>query len=156
MAQREQEMFDQAMACFNSRGACTAGSCFASYLQQYPNGRHGAEAQTRAAGARNRCVLPNGVYAATRGYTNPSRPAPDGECRGSDQFDVKIEDGTIEFRTDGNRLFRGRVNQETGLIRIETEDITPATKTPFLISGRYDDAQMQNGFCLEGNFKINK
>ena len=66
LARREQEAFNLAMICFNSRGACAAGGCFDSYLQQYPNGRFTAAARAKTAGAQNQCVLPNGIYSATR------------------------------------------------------------------------------------------
>jgi hypothetical protein len=96
----------------------------------------------------------NGIYRAERGYTESNRYSPERECKSYYPVSgVEVKDGEISFTTDANQWV-GRIDQHTGIIKIEHDDIKPAMKTPTFISGPAEDARFYNGRCGSGYFRL--
>ncbi len=93
--------------------------------------------------------LPDGVYRAERGYRHVSERCP----RRVEIAEVRISKGGISFES-GDAIWRGTINDQTGIIRIETAGISPRPESPLHIRGHYTKAQLFSAVCGDGLFRI--
>ena len=93
--------------------------------------------------------IQDGTYRAVRGYNSTQ----DG-CSGEIEIEnVRIADGTISFES-GDVTWRGAIDRETGVIRIESAGIVPTPTGTLHIRGHYTRARLQSEFCGSGYFRI--
>lgn len=93
--------------------------------------------------------LPDGSYRAIRGYgvANLNCPARI-EISG-----VEIKDGVITFES-GEVRWRGTIDTENGVIRIEAPGVTPKPSGDLHIRGHHSRASLYSDFCGRGYFRI--
>ncbi|WP_375175617.1 caspase family protein [Pseudooceanicola sp.] len=94
----------------------------------------------------------NGSYSGWRGYTDGGRRSPSKECLGRYSFTAQIDNGTIQFWSDG-RTFTGSIDQ-SGNVRIDRTGLSPQSRTPFTIEGPLTEARMYSGYCGNGYFRL--
>lgn len=99
-------------------------------------------------------LIKNGSYRVERGYIDPKRPSQRENCLGMYPIvNVKVADGQLEFTSDG-RTWSGSINQQTGIISIDSDGIKPALKHPTTIQGKIFNAALFNGYCGRGFFRL--
>jgi hypothetical protein len=93
--------------------------------------------------------LPDGTYLAVRGYNAESLNCPSRiEITG-----VRIERGAISFES-GDVAWSGTINEDTGVIRIESAGVTPRPTGDLHIRGHYSKPRLFSDFCGSGYFRI--
>jgi hypothetical protein len=93
--------------------------------------------------------LADGTYHAVRGYNRVQDGCPSGiEIEG-----VRIAAGTIWFES-GGVIWRGAIDRETGVIRIESAGIEPKPSGTLHIRGHHTRARLRSEFCGSGYFRI--
>ncbi|MBY0531094.1 MAG: hypothetical protein K2P86_03900 [Xanthobacteraceae bacterium] len=93
--------------------------------------------------------LPDGTYRAERGYRHVNDSCP----RSVDIPVVRISKGTISFES-GESNWAGTINEQTGVVRIETAGIAPRPNAALHIRGHYTKAQLFSAICGAGHFRI--
>lgn len=93
--------------------------------------------------------LAEGTYNAVRGYNAESLNCP----RYIEITGVKIERGTISFES-GDVAWSGMIDEETGIIRVESAGVTPRPAGDLHIRGHYSKARLFSDFCGSGYFRI--
>lgn len=97
-----------------------------------------------------RLMVPDGQYRAVRGYHVQKIP----DCQLHYVVNsVFVDDGTIKFQSDG-RTWSGTIDQVTGMVNIGMSGIKPQPNQNTYIRGRFDDAELYNGFCGGGTFSL--
>jgi hypothetical protein len=101
-----------------------------------------------------KAIVPNGTYAAERGFIERARPSPTQACQAKYRVpNVSVRDGAITFSSDG-KTWSGTIDQQTGMISINGEGITPRTGTMTYIRGNYRQARAYDSHCGRGFFRI--
>lgn len=96
--------------------------------------------------------VPDGVYQGWRGYTRRNHGVSRRICKDSYQFYANVIQGTITFESGGH-TWRGVV-ADNGWIHIGREGVWPRPKNPTAIQGPANRAQLYNGYCGWGEFRL--
>lgn len=93
--------------------------------------------------------LPDGTYRAVRGYN----AVQDGCPPAIEIENVRIANGTIWFDS-GDVIWRGLIDRDNGVIRIESTGVEPKPSGTLYIRGHHTRARLESEFCGSGYFRI--
>lgn len=94
----------------------------------------------------------SGVFNFERGYYNSYSGNKGRICKGTYSGRAYLNNGTIEF-TSGGHTWRGTIAQNS-FVSITRDGVTPRPKNPTSISGPITDADLYNGYCGPGYFRL--
>lgn len=93
-----------------------------------------------------------GVFRFERGYNTSYSGAKGRICKGYYSGQAYLDNGRIEF-TSGGHTWRGTISQNS-YISITRDGVTPRPKNHTVISGPMFNAELYNGYCGHGFFRL--
>ena len=94
----------------------------------------------------------SGVFRFERGYYTSYSGAKANICRGYYSRDAYLNNGRIEF-TSGGHTWRGTISQNS-YISITRDNVSPRPKNQTSVTGPMFNAELYNGYCGKGFFRI--
>ncbi len=96
--------------------------------------------------------LATGIFRFERGYHNSYTGAKARICKSYYAGDAYLDNGRVEF-TSGGHTWRGTISQNS-YISVTRDGVTPRPKNHTVISGPMFNAELYNGYCGKGFFRL--
>jgi len=96
----------------------------------------------------------SGIYKFERGYHTQYSGSKKKICRSYYSGDIFVHSGRVQF-TSGGHTWHGTISQNS-YISITRDGVTPRPKNPTSITGPVQNAELYNGYCGKGFFRVSK